>query len=64
MDLHDGDEGSVEVVGFWFLGVENLYREGTTWNGEDGTFIEIFGELFGVEGGRGNDDLKIWPTLD
>ena len=64
MDLHDGDEGSVEVVAFWLLGVENFDWESTTGDGEDGTAVEVFGKLFGIKCGRGNDDFQVRAALD
>ena len=64
MNLHDRDERSVEVVRFGLLGVENLDGVSASGNSEDGTAEEVFGELFSVEGGGGDDELKIGSTLE
>lgn len=49
MDLHDGDERSVQVVAFGFFGVEDLNGIGSPRDGEDGAFEEVFRELFSVK---------------
>ena len=36
MDLHDGNEGSVQVVALGLPGVEDVYQVGAARNGEDG----------------------------
>lgn len=41
MDLHDGDEGSVEVIGLGFLGVKDFDRVGSTGDSENGTTEEV-----------------------
>lgn len=64
MNLHDGDEGGVEVVGFGFLGVEDLDGIGTSGDGEDGAAEEVLGELLGVEGGGGDDELEVGAALE
>ena len=41
MNLHHRDESGVEVVGFGFLGVEDLDGEGVSRDGEDGATEEV-----------------------
>jgi len=64
MDLHDGDQRGIEIIVLWLLGVENLDGECSTRNGEDRAPVEIPGELFGVKGSRGDDDLQVGSSLD
>jgi hypothetical protein len=64
MDLHNGDEAGVHVVGLGLLGVKDLDGEGVSGNGEDGASEEVLGELLGVEGGGGNDELEIGSPFD
>ena len=64
MNLHDGNERRVQIIGFWLLSVESLYRICSTWNGEDGASEEVLRELLSIEGGRGNDELEVRTALD
>jgi len=57
--LHDGDETRIEIVGFGLPRVENFDGKGAPRNGEDGTGAEVGAELFGVEGGRGDDEMYL-----
>ena len=51
MDLHDSDETGIQVVRLRLFGVENLHWVSSSWDGEDGRFIEILRELHGVQCG-------------
>ena len=64
MDLHDGDEGCIEVVGFWLLGVKDLDRIRASGDGEDGTSKEVFGELLSIKSGRSYNEFEVRTTLD
>lgn len=63
MNLHDCDETGVQVVRLRFLGVENLHWVGPSWDGEDGSFIEILGELHGVQCRRRHNQLHVCAFL-
>jgi hypothetical protein len=63
MDLHHGDEGGIEVVGFGLLCVQNLNWECSARNSEDRTPIEVLGKLLGIECGRGDDKLQVGSLL-
>lgn len=45
MDLHDGNEGSVQVVALGLPGVEDVHRVGAAGNGEDGLEREGRGKV-------------------
>ncbi len=64
MDLHHGDETGIQVVCLRFFGVENLHWEGSSWDGEDGSFKEILGELDGIQCSRGHNQLHVFTFLD
>jgi hypothetical protein len=64
MDLHDGDQRGIQVIALGLLRIEDLDRERSTGNGENGTAVEVLGELFGIEGGGSDDDLEVWAPLD
>lgn len=64
MDLHDGDEGGVKVVGFRFFGIENFDRVGSAGDCEDGTAEEVFGELFGIEGSGGDNKFEVGTSFE
>ena len=64
MDLHDGDERGVEVVGLGLLCVEDLDRVRPAGNGEDGASEEVLRELLSIEGGRCYDEFEVRTTLD
>ncbi len=63
MDLHHGDETGIQVVRLRFFGVENLHWEGSSWDGEDGSFKEILRELNGVQRRRRHDQLHVFTLL-
>ena len=63
MNLHDGNKRGVEVVAFRLFGIKHFDRIGSSGDGEDRAFVEILGELFSVEGRRGDDDLEVWSSL-
>ena len=48
VDLHDGDETGVEVIGLGFFGVEDLDWISATGDREDRGLEEILRELDGV----------------
>jgi hypothetical protein len=64
MDLHYGDQRSVEIVVLGLLGVKHFNGECSTGDSEDGTTVEISSKLFGIEGSRGNDDFQVGSSLD
>ena len=51
VDLHDGDETGVKVIRLGFFAVEHLHRVGPSRDGEDGRFVEVLGELDGIQRG-------------
>jgi len=55
MNVHDGDEGCIEVVAFGFATVQNLDGIGATRNGEDRAVVEILREFLGIESCRGDN---------
>lgn len=63
MNLHDGDEAGVQIVGLGFFGVKNLNWIRSSWDGEDGRFVEILRELDGVQRGRSYDQLHVCALL-
>lgn len=63
MDLHNSDETHIQVVSFGFSGVQDLNWEGSSWDGEDGGFEEILGELDGIQRGRGHYQLHVFAFL-
>lgn len=64
MDLHHGDQRSVEIVVLGLLGVKHFDGECSTRDGENRTTVEISSKLFGVEGSRGDDDFQVGSSLD
>ena len=64
VDLHDGNEGGVEVVRLGLLGVEDLDGEGAAGDGEDGALVEVAREFFGVKSGGGDDELEVGSALE
>ena len=64
MDLHDGDEGGVQVVRLGLLAVQDLHGEGPPGDGEDGRLKEVLGELDGVQRGRRHDELHVFALQD
>ena len=63
MDLHDGDEAGVQVVRLGLLGVQDLHGVRSPGDGEDGSFVEVLGELDGVQRGRRHDELHVRAFL-
>lgn len=63
MDLHDCDQTGIKVVCLRFFGVENLHWVGSSWDGEDGSFIEILRELDGIQRSRSHDQFHISSFL-
>ncbi len=55
MDLHDSDEGSIQVVSLSFLGVQDIHSVGTSRNGED----RLGGREGGGEGEREAGNIYI-----
>lgn len=51
MDLHDSDQGSVQVIAFRLLRVEDFDRESSTGDSENRTAVKVLGELFSIQGG-------------
>ena len=64
MDLHDGDEGGVQVVRLGLLAVQDLHGEGPPGDGEDGSLEEVLGELDRVQRGRRHDELQVFALQD
>lgn len=60
MDLHDRDEAGIQVVCLRLFGVENLHWVGSARDGEDGSLKEVLGELDGIQGGGGHDELHVF----
>lgn len=63
MNLHDSDETGIQVVSLRFFSVENLHWVGSSWDSEDGCFIEILRELHSVQSGRRDDQLHVCAFL-
>lgn len=63
MNLHDGYQGRIEIVGLWLLRVKNLDWVCSTRDREDRASEEVRRELLGVESGRSHNQLEIWPPL-
>ena len=63
MDLHDGYEGSIKIVRLRFLSVKDIHRVCAPRNGEDGCLVEVRGKLDGVQCGRGDNKLQVFPLL-
>ena len=49
MDLHDGDEGRIEVVVFGFFDVQDVDWEHSARYGEYGTAEKVFRKFLSVE---------------
>jgi hypothetical protein len=64
VDLHDGDQRCIQVIAFRLLGVKDFDRERSTGNGENGTAVEVLGELFGIKGGGSDNNLQVGTPLD
>ena len=64
MDLHDGDERRVEVVGLRLLRVQHLDRKRPPGNREDRSLKKVRGELDGVKRGGRDDELEVGSLLD
>lgn len=63
MDLHYSDETGIKVVSLRFFGIKNFYWVCSSWDGEDGCFIEILGELHSVQSSRCYDQLHVCAFL-
>mmetsp|Transcript_7308 Transcript_7308/g.17712 ORF Transcript_7308/g.17712 Transcript_7308/m.17712 type:complete len:239 (+) Transcript_7308:1578-2294(+) len=59
MDLHDGDEGRVQVVALGGLGVQQLHGERPSRNGEDGAIAEEGRVLLGLECRGSHDEFEV-----
>lgn len=63
MDLHNGDETGIQIVGLRFFGVQDLHWESSSWDGEDGSFKEILGEFDSIQCRRRHDELHVFAFL-
>mmetsp|Transcript_2444 Transcript_2444/g.7118 ORF Transcript_2444/g.7118 Transcript_2444/m.7118 type:complete len:297 (-) Transcript_2444:603-1493(-) len=59
MDLHNGDESSIEIVRLWLLGVKDFHRKCTARNGKDGAMEEVGAKLLGIERRTCYNDLHV-----
>lgn len=64
MDLHDSDQAGIQIICLGLLCVQDLHRVCSTWDGEDGRFIEVLGKLHCIQGGWGDDQLHVLPFLN
>lgn len=64
MDLHDSDQAGIQIICLRFLCVQYFHWICSTWDGEDGSFIEILGKLHCIQGGWSDNQLHILPFLN
>ena len=64
MNLHDSDKCSIQIIGFGLFRVHDFDRESSAGNRENGTTVEIFGELFSVKCGGGDNQSEIRSSFD
>lgn len=48
VDLHDSNEGSIEIISFWFLCIQDFYGECPSRYSKYRCFKEILRELHGI----------------
>jgi hypothetical protein len=57
MDLHDSNQGRIEIISFRFLGKLDVYGEAASGNGKDGTSIKIGGEFLSIKCGGCDEEF-------
>lgn len=64
MDLHDRDQAGVQIVCLRLLCVQDFHRICSTWDGEDGSLVEVLRKLHCIQGGWGDNQLHVLPFLN
>jgi hypothetical protein len=64
MDIHDAHERGIEIISFWFFGVQYLYIVCATRNAKYFAVEKVGGELLSLKSCRGDNKSEIISFFD